>query len=108
MVSTSNLNKNAVKFPRNSESMEILSGWFFCLEAPPPLFVGGAREALQPEAGLALSAPRGQTLSGTVHAPTPTCIACPSARSLLQDSLTAYMFFSNLAASSEKCGAQCW
>ena len=43
---------------------------FFCC-------VGGAREALQPETGLALSAPRGQTLSGSVQAPTPTCITCP-------------------------------
>ena len=44
----------------------------------------------QIKAGLALSAPRGQTLSSTVHARTPTCITCLSARSLLQASLTAY------------------
>ena len=40
------------------------------------------------EAGMALSAPQGQTLSGTV-CPNTTCITCPSARSLLQASLTA-------------------
>ena len=44
--------------------------------------------ALQPETGLALFAPRGQTLSGTVRAPTPTCITCPCVRPLLQASLT--------------------
>ena len=38
---------------------------------------------------MAFYAPRGQTLSGTVHAPTPTRITCPSARSLVQASLTA-------------------
>ena len=35
----------------------------FFLEAPP---LRGAREALQHVAGMALSAPRGQTFSGTV------------------------------------------
>ena len=63
---------------------------------PPPLYDGGAREALQPEGGLALSAPRGQTLSGTVHAPTPTCVTCPSARSLLQASLIVHRRISDL------------
>ena len=41
------------------------------------------REALQHVAGMALSAPRWQTLSGTVL-PLPTYTECPSARSLVQ------------------------
>ena len=57
--------------------------FFVCLKAPPPASAGDAREAHQPGAGLASSAPRGQTLSGTVHAPThphymPQCEVTPA------------------------------
>ena len=62
--------------------------FFLLRDATPNLSRG--RKGGTPALRLAwhLSAPRGQTLLGTVHAPTPTCITCPSARSLLQASLT--------------------